>query len=344
MKASLTATRMSGAERLRRKNAFDGSLVMGARKFNLATGRDSHLRAREAIKQEYLDPATGSLRAELVSARACPLCSATESVNVFVKDGFPHVRCTACSMVYVNPVVAQERLRANYEGETTYTKVLTSGPNIALDRKRFEYALDVLAEHLPTAGKLLDVGCGPGTFLGVARERGWEVVGVEFNARCVTMLREAGIEVIDMPLEDARLPPESHACIALWDVLEHITEPRPFLATLRGLLPAGGMLMVEVPQLGSLVSRLLHERSNTFAGDSHINFFTAATLSKLLEDQGFDLLELETLITELGAIHNYLSFEDPYFGAASAAIDCITPEFIHEHLMGSRLFAIARRK
>jgi SAM-dependent methyltransferase len=344
MKVFPTKTRMTAAERLRRKNEFDGSLVMGARKFNLATGRDAHLRAREVIKAAYLDPGTGKLREELVSRRSCPLCGATDSETVFVKDGFPHVRCAACTMVYVTPVVEQERLHAHYEGETTYTKVLTSGPNIELDRRRFEYALDVLGEHMQVPRKLLDVGCGPGTFLGVARERGWDVAGVEFNARCVTMLRDAGIEVIDRPLEQASLPPESYACIALWDVLEHITEPRPFLATLHRLLPAGGMLMVEVPQFGSLVSRLLHERSNTFAGDSHINFFTATTLRGLLEQQGFELVELETLITELGAIHNYLSFEDPYFGAAAPMIDCITPEFIHQNLMGSRLFAIARRK
>jgi hypothetical protein len=99
--------------------------------------------------------------------------------------------------------------------------------------------------------------------------------------------------------------------------------------------------MIEVPQIGSLVSRLLHEKSATFSGDQHINFFTAPTLKRLLESEKFAVLELETLITELGTINNYLSFQDPYFGGASNQIECLTPEFIHEHLMGSRLFTLA---
>jgi 2-polyprenyl-3-methyl-5-hydroxy-6-metoxy-1,4-benzoquinol methylase len=337
----VSSPRLSADDRLRRRNEFDGSLVVGSRAFNLSTGRDTHMRARENAKAQFLD-AQGSLREDITTHRACPVCAARETETIFVKDGFPHLRCASCTVIYVSPVVAQERLRSHHQGETSYTKVLTSGANALLDRKRFEYALDLLAEHLPTSGKLLDVGCGPGTFLAVARERGWQVSGVEFNASCVAMLREAGIEIIDKPLEDASLVKGSYACVALWDVLEHITDPRPFLATLRGLLSPGGMLLVEVPQIGSLVSRLLHATSNTFAGDTHINFFTAVTMRRLLEDAGFSVLELETFITELGTINNYLSYEDPYFGQAPPLLGCLTPEFIHENLLGSRLFVLAR--
>jgi SAM-dependent methyltransferase len=332
---------MTPAERLRRKNEFDGSLVHGARAFNLATGRDAHLRRREAAKGNFLDARTGKLRTDVTTPRKCPLCGVDDPQLLFEKDGFPHLRCARCSMIYVSPIVAQDRLKAQYEGESSYTQVLTTTPQIAMDRKRFEYALDVLAEHIETPGPLLDVGCGPGTFLGVARERGWLVQGLEFNARCVQLLREAAIPVIDVPLEAARLSPHSFRCVALWDVLEHITDPRAFLRALHGLLEPRGVLMIEVPQIGSLVSRLLHEKSATFSGDQHINFLTPSTLTQLLESEDFALLELETLVTELGTINNYLSFRDPYLGDASTQIECLTPEFIHANLMGSRLFSLA---
>ncbi len=336
-----SSLRMSAEERLRRRNEFDASLVLGARTFNLATGRDAHLRSREATKRAFLDE-TGALRADLTTPRACPMCGAGDADELFVKDGFPHVKCRQCTMIYVSPIVAQERLRSQYEGESSYTQVLTSGPQALLDRKRFEYSLDLLAEYLSEPGALLDVGCGPGTFLAVARERGWGVQGVEFNARCVQMLRDAGIPIIDVPLEEARLEPHSYRCVVLWDVLEHIAAPRAFLAMLRGLMAPDAILMIEVPQIGSLVSRVLHEKSATFAGDSHVNFFTAPTLTALLEGEGFELLELETFITELGTINNYLAFQDPYFGGAATQLEVLTPEAIHANLLGSRLFALAR--
>jgi Zn ribbon nucleic-acid-binding protein len=178
---------MTPAERLRRRNEFDASLVFGARAFNLATGRDAHLSRREAAKGTYLDAGTGRLRPDLTTPRACPLCGADDPQALFEKDGFPHLRCGSCSMIYVSPIVAQQRLRSQYQGESSYTQVLTTEPQIAMDRKRFEYALDLLGEHIEAPGPLLDVGCGPGTFLGVARERGWPVQGVEFAASCCGM-------------------------------------------------------------------------------------------------------------------------------------------------------------
>jgi 2-polyprenyl-3-methyl-5-hydroxy-6-metoxy-1,4-benzoquinol methylase len=334
---------MTPDERLRRKNEFDGNLVLGVGRFNRETGRDKHLAGVKAGRREqFVDPATGVLRADLSRPRTCPLCSADRPRLLFVKEGFPHNRCGECGMIYVAPVLQGERLHSHYLGEDSYTKVLMNEVQMEMDRRKFNYGLELTESFVPNKGRLLDVGCGPGVFLEVARERGWRVEGLEFNAWCVERVRGLGIPVFDSPLEQADLSPGAYQCVTLWTVLEHIVEPRSFLQSIRRLLAPDGVLLVLVPNVDSLAVRMLHEKAVTFAGDSHVNHFSPATIARLLESSDFAVVDCETLLTEVGTINNYLSFEDPYFGDAPRVLDVVTPEYLHRNRLGYLLQVIAQ--
>ena len=114
---------MTPDERLSRKNEFDGNLVFGVGQFNRQTGRDKHLAGVNAGRREqFVDPATGVLRTDLTRPRDCPVCGADHSRELFVKEGFPHRRCLECGMVYVAPVLREERLHSHYLGEESYTR------------------------------------------------------------------------------------------------------------------------------------------------------------------------------------------------------------------------------
>jgi SAM-dependent methyltransferase len=334
---------MTPDERLRRKNEFDGNLVLGVGRFNRQTGRDKHLAGVKAGRREqFADPATGLLRAEISRPRVCPLCSADRPRQLFVKEGFPHNRCTECGMTYVAPVLREERLHSHYLGEDSYTRVLMNEVQMEMDRRKFNYGLDLIESFVPGKGRLLDVGCGPGVFLEVARDRGWQVEGLEFNAWCVERVRRLGIPVFDSPLEKADLSPGAYQCITLWTVLEHIVEPRAFLESIRRLVSPDGVILVLVPNVDSLAIRVLHEKAVTFSGDSHVNHFGPATLARLLELSGFGVVDCETILTEIGTVNNYLGFDDPYFGEGQRVLDIVTPEYIHRKLMGYLLQVIAR--
>lgn len=333
---------MDLTRRLRRKNEFDANLAIGARQFNLATGRDRHLRQRAQRQDRFTDPATGLLREELGVSRVCPVCEGREHKPFLTKAGFRYVKCSSCGMVYVNPVLKKESAHLFYENEDSYTQVLLNDLQLSLDRKKFQYGLDLLEEYLPRKGKMLDVGCGPGVFLEEAKKRDWLVQGVEFNKRCVQRLKEMKIETASLPLEEANFSADTFQCVSLWTVLEHIVEPRPFLRIIHNILAPGGLILIFVPNIDSLALRILQEKSACFAGESHVNFFSAATLSRLLKETGFEVVECESALTELGAVNNYLNFEDPYFGEAKQALDFLTPDYIHERMLGYCLLSLAR--
>lgn len=335
---------MTPEERLKRKNEFDGNLVMGGRQFNQITGRDAHLEKIKSQKAQLVNPITGLLHEELTLPRSCPICNSDKENLIFIKEGFRHVRCSHCGMFYISPVLRKDRLQSFYLEESSWTKILLNETQQSLDRKRFQYGLDLIEEYLPRKGKLIDVGCGPGVFLIESSSRGWQVQGIEFNQRFIQQLSILNIDVIDVPFDQAKLMVDSCQCVTLWDILEHIVDPKEFLRKCHQILTSNGIILIQVPNIDSLVSRILHEKSVTFSGDTHVNFFNVATLTMLLKQTGFVVKECETIWTEIDTINNYLNFEDPYFGNGKKSIDCLTPEYIHERMLGSRLLALAEAR
>ncbi|MDR2612029.1 MAG: class I SAM-dependent methyltransferase [Deltaproteobacteria bacterium] len=329
--------------RLERKNAFDGALVYGTAKFNRETGRD---RSPRAPFQVFLDPETGLIRADLVRARSCPVCGEAPGPGLFIKDGFRHVRCPVCGLIYVSLILREDVMIRYWREELAWMSVLNSGPQEELDRLKFAYGLEAAGAFLGGAvpGELLDMGAGNGTFVRTAAAMGWRTTALEINTESAESMLNEGFQVIVKPLELSDLPRGAFNLITFWEVLEHLAEPRQVLARIAPLFASGGLLLILVPNAGSLVTRILHEKSNTFGGHSHLNHFTAPSLARLLDSLGYEILEMETLLTELGAINNHLDFQDPYLGEAPTFIHHLTPEFIHDRLWGSRLFVLARRR
>ncbi|MDR0547849.1 MAG: class I SAM-dependent methyltransferase [Deltaproteobacteria bacterium] len=339
MKDTQTEWRHDAQLRLDRKNAFDASLVVGTARFTRDTGRDRMARQPFA---KFIDPATGLIQLDMTRARNCPICGSPPGPALFVKDGFRHVRCPDCDLIYVSLILREDILIQFWREEFAWRTVLKSKPQLDMDILKFGYGLDLASTYLNGARDLLDIGSGNGDFVLLAQEREWRAVAMELNLESAASLERAGIKVIVRPMELADIAPGAFTLITMWEVLEHLTEPKNILYEVRRILPDDGLLLILVPNSSSLVTRLLHERSDTFGGHSHLNHFNPASLAKFLEVMGFEIVEMETVITELGAINNHLGFEDPYLGEAPVFYPGLTPDFIHKNLWGSRLLVLAK--
>lgn len=336
---------MDEKEKLRLKNSFDGSLVYGTRNFNKATGRNEHVDV--GVKQAtdfFIDPKTGLLKDNMAEYRLCPVCDKDNNEEIFIKDGFRHVKCS-CGFIFVNSTAKNEYRDCFFkEVYQTWTKVLLSQEQEKLDIAKFKYGLDIITSYVPEKGPLVDIGAGTGLFLKVARDAEWRVSGVEFNRKAVENIKILGIDVFDRPLDDGVYPENSVDVVSIWEVLEHINHPNEFLNQTERILKPGGILFVCVPNINALVTRILHEKSGTFGGHTHVNFFNVETLSRLLKKHGFEICETDTVITEIGTIKNYLSYEDPYSGSAEPELPFLTPEFIYKYNLGSRIIVVAKKK
>jgi SAM-dependent methyltransferase len=287
---------------------------------NRETGRDRYFAAKERELDQLLDPATGLVSDRVARLIACPLCADERHTRLFVKRGYPIVRCDVCTLVFANPQVDEERILAEYlapdeSANDLWVDVLTSARQLELDRAKFGEILDEL-EPYRGEGRLLDVGTAIGLFLDLARQRGWSGIGTEFGARALAYARdELGLEVYDRPLAELGLEPASFDVVTLNSVLEHVNRPLELLAEVGEVLRPGGALYLIVPNVDSLACRVLHERAATFDGRNHLVYFSPATLRDALARSGFEVVETHTRVSSLDPVLEWLAYREPYSDA-----------------------------
>jgi 2-polyprenyl-3-methyl-5-hydroxy-6-metoxy-1,4-benzoquinol methylase len=150
-------------------------------------------------------------------------------------------------------------------------------------------------------GRLLDVGCGLGILLDVARSEGFEVAGVEVSSYASAVARDRfNLDVRTGLLQETRFSDEEFDIIILNHVLEHVPNFWTDLAEAKHLLKPNGLLVVGVPNFDSLFRLLLGSRWPSLLPDQHLWQFTPVTLNRLLTAAGF-LVEQ----TRMSDNHNY---------------------------------------
>lgn len=111
-------------------------------------------------------------------------------------------------------------------------------------------------------GHLIEIGSGTGAFAATAQAAGFDVSAIEMDERCCRYLSEReGIRAIcsGRPLEALASLPEARA-VAMWHVLEHLSNPAEILAAVAHKLLPGGALAIGVPNPSSLQFGLLGSR------------------------------------------------------------------------------------
>jgi hypothetical protein len=109
------------------------------------------------------------------------------------------------------------------------------------------------------------------------------------------------------------LGPGSFDVVSLWDVLEHTPAPKAEVLETHRLLKENGLLVVNYPDIGSWIARMMG-RSWVFLLDVHLYYFTRATIRKLLEDAGFEVVRIRPHFQRLG-LGYVLRRASPYVGA-----------------------------
>ncbi len=221
---------------------------------------------------------------------ACNLCGGTDWRVLEAAGATRVVRCR-CGLVFVTPQPARARLEAAYDPD--YYGAW--GAQTRLRERIWRERLRTVAALSPPPGRLLDVGCGEGSFLREAARRGWSVTGTEFSPAGAEIARAAGVPVVTGELHEAGLPGESFEAITCWHVIEHVSDPRRLVGEMYRLLAPGGALVVATPNLHDRIFRLAYalvrrRRPRLYEPDErevHLFIYSAATLRLLVKSGGF---------------------------------------------------------
>lgn len=139
-------------------------------------------------------------------------------------------------------------------------------------------------------GKLLDIGCGTGSYLLMMKKIGWEGVGVERNKKAADHGKKVlGLDVRAGLFEDIVLPQKYFDVITMWHSLEHFPSPYRVLTKAGSILKDEGLIIIGIPNYDSLDRRIFGENWNGFEVPLHLYHFTSKTIRKLLESAGFQV-------------------------------------------------------
>jgi len=229
-------------------------------------------------------------------AGRCPVCGAPGLRPVALVRGMNIGRCATCRCGVVISC-AENNAEAEYceDYSDRYERELLAGK--AAD------CWKLLVERtggLRGVGSLLDIGCGAGTFLNLARDAGLRTAGLDVSVRAAVAVAEAGHEAYCASATGAPFPPGARFDVAvMWDLLEHLRVPTAALRNARRALAPGGRLFVATPKMDSVFDRAgvaLHRatfgRVDQLArmcwSHDHLTRFHPRGIAEVLRSAGFD--------------------------------------------------------
>jgi len=236
---------------------------------------------------------------ERKTVQSCNLCGHTVMIPFCPQNGRGLVQCQNCELVFVEQQPKAEELYALYgetyfhndeSGEVGYSNYIKDEANIRKTvNKRFDHI-----EQFVDKGRMLDVGCAMGFFINEASQRGWQVEGLDVSHYAVEYVKQHfGHPAYNGSLIDLDLPQGVYDLVTMYDVIEHVPDPKANIQAVSHLLRPGGIYELATPDIGSLPARLSGKRWIGYKlSEEHVYYFSIKTLRQMLDEAGFDVVHV----------------------------------------------------
>lgn len=232
----------------------------------------------------------------------CNICEEVNTTLLYTKDFFNVVKCINCGLIYVNPRLDISILKKMYDKGHEEPDKFCFNPsfNRYLETQRDDYKTFKkrirLIEYYKKTGRILDIGCSIGTFLNIARNRGWNTFGLDLNGPSIEYCkRELKLNVEKGQLEDMKLPSDFFDVIVMNDVIEHIPDSALLFNGINRILRNNGLLFITTPNIESPIAKLMKSNWVHLKPIEHIYYFTPSTIKKALLKAGFKPIRCQTL-------------------------------------------------
>lgn len=235
----------------------------------------------------------------------CIICQNNQNFNKYLeKEGILYLNCLGCGLILRKTKIGKNEIENIYDDRKYFSGYLD---NYIEFIKIFNLMLNLI-ERYKDPGKILDIGCGLGIFLYLAKKRGWKPSGIEISKFASNYAKnKLKLNVINSDnlntFED-----DFFDVIVVNHVLEHIENPLLILNQIKEKLNLNGILFIGVPNINGLYPRLQKENWPSLRPKTHIYQFTPKTLKALLKKVNFKPIKLITINRTFKYKFRFLNF------------------------------------
>jgi SAM-dependent methyltransferase len=252
-----------------------------------------------------------------MESAGCVLCSPSLPATLHWQAASPgdqtfaYVRCPGCGLVYLNPRPGSEETLGYYnldyygEGEKKFGGWIEAA-RLHFAGKRARR----VSRFLSRKGRVLDVGCGQGSFLRLLQREGWEVLGTELAEEPARRARQAGVPVILGEIREGQFGEGALDLVTLWHVIEHLRDPAGVLRRISPMVAKKGLVAISTPNVESVQARAFREKWFHLDPPRHLFLFSPETLNRLMAQAGFRMIYL-----------NHFSLEQNPYGWVQSALN-----------------------
>lgn len=235
---------------------------------------------------------TKQSRHRMIHHKVCPLCSSQEIAHFlsctdhFVSsEVFNICRCDNCGFIFTQDYPEESEAGHYYESDNYISH---SDTNKEITDKMYQFIRRIMLNRKKriirkttglSAGSILDIGSGTGHFLNTMKLEGWNIKGVEINAKAREYASSCfNIDTIS-PENIQTLPANSFDCITFWHVLEHFYEPFKFMEEIARLIKSDGVVIIALPNTNSFDSEYYGKRWAAYDVPRHLWHFNSSSFS-----------------------------------------------------------------
>ena len=196
-------------------------------------------------------------------------------------------------MLITHPQPSLEKLPSYYESVDYISH--TDG-NKSLFEKMYQFVKAIalknklkLINSQSSKGRILDIGAGVGDFLTVAKNDGWETIGIEPNDKAKTIAKNKGVSFAESLSE---LESNSFDVITMWHVLEHVPNLENQIKELKRLVKPSGTVIIAVPNFKSFDAEYYGKFWAAYDIPIHLWHFSKTAIKKLFANEDLELKEV----------------------------------------------------
>jgi len=233
--------------------------------------------------------------------KKCPICNSEKKKILFEKFNTKILNCSNCNHIYSFKI--PKKINEAYANNHHQNQSLKSYDSIRKFRiKRFAKERINLILKYKKQGNFLDYGCGTGWLLEHAKTKFKNIEGYEPTKSLSEITsKKLDINIFD-DFKNRRY--KKYDIITLYDVIEHVIDPRSFLNNLYKIMNSNSLLVIYTPNSNSVSFNYLKERSNLVIPPLHLHFFNNDSLTYLIKKK-FNILYSKTMGFDVADIYSY---------------------------------------